>query len=404
MNNTDNRKQKNTGENRAKKQPNKKRKSAVFELIYGLICILVTATFCLAPIFLFVNSGAITFTMNNGGAFLIFVFLCAVAAGFGLFYRQYTNRSAQSKTIYDACNKILKGEYEINLIDLTGEYKKVGDVLVAVANRLKISDKGLDIISRYCSNGREVVNLIQLCSGIAINENRSEILEDDIKWVVENGQYSEIPDTKLKENCNRIGVVNGLAVYGANIGMIMPIEATAKKNLNRKGEIKISGIVEEEEITASNKKIKRKSTAYSSVHNVLTALNNVFNINSDSYDIHINIPGGMPVDGPSAGITIATAIYSCIMQEAVDNMIAMTGEITLLGDVKPIGGVGAKILAAKKAGAKKVIIPEDNWNDNFVSYEGIEIIPVSNIKEVIELSIISQKLNGNIDVLSAKAE
>ena len=63
-----------------------------------------------------------------------------------------------------------------------------------------------------------------------------------------------------------------------------------------------------------------------------------------------------------------------------------------------------KILAAKKAGAKKVIIPEDNWNDNFISYEGIEIIPVSNIKEVIELSIISQKLNGNIDVLSAKAE
>lgn len=283
------------------------------------------------------------------------------------------------------------------------EIKKIAENSIGKVG-LKISDKGLDIISRYCSNGREVVNLIQLCSGIAINENRSEILEDDIKWVVENGQYSEIPDMKLKENCNRVGVVNGLAVYGANIGMIMPIEATAKKNLNRKGEIKISGIVEEEEITASNKKIKRKSTAYSSVHNVLTALNNVFNINSDSYDIHINIPGGMPVDGPSAGITIATAIYSCIMQEAVDNMIAMTGEITLLGDVKPIGGVGAKILAAKKAGAKKVIIPEDNWNDNFISYEGIEIIPVSNIKEVIELSIISQKLNGNIDVLSAKAE
>ena len=92
------------------------------------------------------------------------------------------------------------------------------------------------------------------------------------------------------------------------------------------------------------------------------------------------------------------------MKEPIDNMVAMTGEITLLGDVKPIGGVGAKILAAKKAGAKKVIIPEDNWNDSFENYEGIEIVAVRNIKEVIELAILSQKLNGNIDVLSAKAE
>lgn len=285
----------------------------------------------------------------------------------------------------------------------TDEIKKIAENSINKVG-LTVSDKGLDIISRYCSNGREVVNLIQLCSGLAINDNRIEISEDDIKWVIENGQYSEIPDVKLKEKYNRIGVVNGLAVYGANIGMIMPLEATAKKITTRKGEVKISGIIEEEEITSNNRKIKRKSTAYSSVHNVLTALNNIFNINSDSYDIHINIPGGVPVDGPSAGITIATAIYSSVMKEPVDNMIAMTGEITLLGDIKPIGGVGAKILAAKKAGATKVIIPEGNWNDSFNNYDGIEIVPVKNIKEVIKLSIISQNINGNIDVLSAKAE
>ncbi len=119
----------------------KKRKTAVFELIYGLICILVTAVFCMAPIFLFISSGAIVFNMKFGKAFLVFVFLCAVMAGFGLFYRQHLSRTTQAKTLYDACNKILKGEYEIDLVDLSGEYKKVGDVLTAVADRLKIADK-----------------------------------------------------------------------------------------------------------------------------------------------------------------------------------------------------------------------------------------------------------------------
>ena len=123
------------------KHKKRKRKSAVFELIYGLICILVTATFCLAPIFLFAKSGALTFNFAQGYAFLIFIFLCAVGAGFYLFYRQYVNHSIQAKELYDACNKILKGEYEIDLEDLAGEYKKVGEVLINVSQRLKLADK-----------------------------------------------------------------------------------------------------------------------------------------------------------------------------------------------------------------------------------------------------------------------
>ena len=85
---------------------------------------------------------------------------------------------------------------------------------------LNTSDKGLNLISRFCNNGREVVNLIQLCSGIAINEERDYITEDDIKWVVENGQYTEIQEKKISDR-PEVGVVkNGLAVHGANIGML----------------------------------------------------------------------------------------------------------------------------------------------------------------------------------------
>ena len=274
---------------------------------------------------------------------------------------------------------------------------------------LDIKEDSLELVSKYCTNGRDVVNLIQLSSGVAINEDRNDINIDDIQWVIENGNYTQIPDKKIKDR-SEVGVVNGLAVHGANIGILMEIEATAKKVNHRIGTLKVSGIVEEEEISNSNRRIKRKSTAYSSIQNVLTVLNNIFSLECENYDIHINIPGGMPVDGPSAGITIATAIYSAINKVKVNNKIAMTGEISLLGEVKPIGGVNAKIYAARKAGANKVIIPMENWRDSFKDIDGISVIAVNNLKEVIELAIYKEKIvedisiNNNVDILSAKSE
>lgn len=283
----------------------------------------------------------------------------------------------------------------------TDEIRKIAENSIKKVG-LEVSEKGLDIISRHCNNGREVVNLVQLCSGIAINEERAKILEEDINWVIENGQYTEIPEKKINEK-PQIGVVNGLAVYGANIGMVMEIEATAKKIVGRKGELKISGIIEEEEISMNNKKVKRKSTAYSSVQNVLTVLNNVFNLKCDEFDIHINIPGGMPVDGPSAGAAISIAVYSAITNSIIKNDVAITGEISLLGNINPIGGVNAKILAAKKAGATTVIIPAANWNEAFLEYEGVRIIPIKHIKEAIDISSV-EILNSKRDILSAKSK
>ena len=122
---------------------------------------------------------------------------------------------------------------------------------------LHISEEGLDLIAKYCTNGREVVNIIQLCSGLAINEDRDEILVEDINWVIENGQYNARPDKKIGDK-PEIGVVNGLAVYGANLGTILEIEATARKTTKNNGKIKITGIVEEEEISSNNKKIKKQ--------------------------------------------------------------------------------------------------------------------------------------------------
>lgn len=254
----------------------------------------------------------------------------------------------------------------------------------------RISDEGLDIVSKYCTNGREVINLVQLCSGLAINENRDYIKESDIYWVIENGQYNPRMERMVNDK-PEIGYVNGLAVYGANNGALMEIEATAKLSSNNIGSIKITGIVDDEELGGGEKKIKRKSTAYCSVQNVLTVLDNIFNLNSKSYDIHVNFPGGIPVDGPSAGISIATAIYSAIKGIPVNNRVAMTGEISIKGKVKPIGGVNAKILAAKRAGVELVIVPKENLSSITRDIDGIKIVGVKGIEEVLDLALYKEE-------------
>ncbi|AXH52606.1 ATP-dependent protease LonB [Clostridium perfringens] len=254
----------------------------------------------------------------------------------------------------------------------------------------RISDEGLDIVSRYCTNGREVINLVQLCSGLAINENRDYIKESDIYWVIENGQYNPRMERMINDK-PEIGYVNGLAVYGANNGALMEIEATAKLSSNSIGSIKITGIVDDEELGGGEKKIKRKSTAYCSVQNVLTVLDNIFNLNSKAYDIHVNFPGGIPVDGPSAGISIATAIYSAIKGVPVNNRVAMTGEISIKGKVKPIGGVNAKILAAKIAGVELVIVPKENLSSITRDIDGIKIVGVKKIEEVLDLALYEEE-------------
>lgn len=254
----------------------------------------------------------------------------------------------------------------------------------------RISDEGLDIVSRYCTNGREVINLVQLCSGLAINENRDYIKESDIYWVIENGQYNPRMERMINDK-PEIGYVNGLAVYGANNGALMEIEATAKLSSNSIGSIKITGIVDDEELGGGEKKIKRKSTAYCSVQNVLTVLDNIFNLNSKAYDIHVNFPGGIPVDGPSAGISIATAIYSAIKGVPVNNRVAMTGEISIKGKVKPIGGVNAKILVAKRSGVELVIIPKENLGGITNEIDEIKIVGVKKIEEVLDLALYEEE-------------
>lgn len=268
----------------------------------------------------------------------------------------------------------------------------------------EMESNAYNIIGKYCSNGRDAVNLIQLASGIALNENRNVISIDDVEWVVENGRYS--PRIEKKINAEpMIGYVNGLAIYGSNIGALMEIEATASKVNLRNGILNVTGIVDREEISMQNRKMVRKSTAQCSVENVITVIEEIFNLDCSKYDIHVNFSGNAPVDGPSAGISIASAVYSAIKGIPVNNEVAMTGELSIHGEVKAIGGVNAKIQAGKKAGAKVIIIPEENWQNSFSRLEGVKILPVNNIKDVIDVALIEQhKDNINDQSLAVKSD
>lgn len=249
-----------------------------------------------------------------------------------------------------------------------------------------IDDVALATISRYATNGRESVNIVQIAAGIALNERRHTVTGADIEWVVNFGQYSPRPDRKVPAK-PQIGFANGLAVYGPNVGTVMEIEVTAEPNRFGNGRLTITGVVDEEEFGAPGRTMRRKSMAKGSLENVLTVLSSQYNIEWQKYDIHVNFPGGGPVDGPSAGVTVATAIYSAIKKVPIDNTVAMTGEISIRGFIKPVGGVSAKIAAAAHAGAHKVIIPRDNWQEIYKTMD-VEVIAVDTLDEALKNALV----------------
>ncbi len=239
------------------------------------------------------------------------------------------------------------------------------------------------IVQKYATNGREAVNMIQTAIGLAMTEHRTKIEVTDMEWVVHNSQLSPRPEQKMPERA-QVGLATGLAVYGTNIGMVIEIEVSATRAKPGKGTIQITGVVEEEEMGGGSRTLRRRSMARDSVENVFTVLRQT-DIDPDHYHLHINFPGGIPMDGPSAGITIATAIYSAIKGIPIDHRLAMTGELSIHGNVKPVGGIIAKVKAAKQAGATRVIIPAANMQKIFSEMEGIEVIPIQRWEEVLGL-------------------
>jgi len=256
----------------------------------------------------------------------------------------------------------------------------------AAKAKTSISDAAAAIVGEYAFNGRDAVNIIQMAAGVAREKGSQTIQTDHVNWVIETGKYVKRPTLRL--GANTVGCVNGLAVYGSQIGAIIEIETVAVKAPH--GSLTVTGLVDEEETGSESKKLRRKSTAKSSVENVLTALQKNFGIDPSEYYIHINMPGGVPVDGPSAGAAIAVSVFSAITGRRIAPGIVMTGEISINGSIRAVGGVKEKIWAAKRAGATLAIVPAENA-DEVRDVKGIRIAGVTHISEVMRLAFTSNQ-------------
>ncbi len=185
----------------------------------------------------------------------------------------------------------------------------------------------------------------------------------------------------------QIGRVNGLAVMGSDAGSVLPIMAAITPSQGDGGEIIATGLL--------------KEIAQESIKNVGALLKRFTGKDIRNIDIHIQFIGTYQgVEGDSASVTVATAAISALEQIPVRQDIAMTGSLSVRGDVLPIGGVTYKIEAAAKAGIKKIIIPKANLEDVLIEEEYkslVEIIPVTSIEEVLDIALVPEDRASFLD-------
>ena len=192
-----------------------------------------------------------------------------------------------------------------------------------------------------------------------------------------------------------VGRVNGLAVMGSDSGSVLPIMAEVTPAINKeKGEVIVTGTFKKRLEPGLQ---EEESIAEQSIKNVSAIIKKFTGKDIKEMDIHIQFIGTYGAEGDSASISMATAVISAIESIPVHQDLAMTGSLSVRGDVLPIGGVTYKIEAAAKAGIKKVLIPTANEGDVLIEdrYRGmVEIIPVKTIEEVLTHALISEQREG----------
>lgn len=227
------------------------------------------------------------------------------------------------------------------------------------------------LISEYTIEGRKAINILADAYSLALERDEQVLItKEDIYKVAQVSRLSPYVTKKASDKC-QVGHVFGLGVAGY-LGSVIEIEAIAFP-AHEKGK----GTVRFNETAGS--------MAKDSVFNAASVVRKLTGQDIHDYDLHINVIGGGNIDGPSAGTAILTAIISAITDKAIRQDTAITGEISLQGKVRPVGGVFEKAYGARQAGISRLIIPQENAKDIPAHHLGLEIYPVDTAQEALEL-------------------
>jgi Lon-like ATP-dependent protease len=272
------------------------------------------------------------------------------------------SREAVAEIIHEAQRRAGKKDtLTLKLRDLGGLVRAAGDIA-----------KG---------EGADTVTVTHVISAKKLARTLEQQIAD--RYIVQRKKYSV-----FKSEGSEVGRVNGLAIIGDRSGILLPIAAEAAPAQSK----------DEGKIIATG---KLGEIAKEAVQNVSALIKKNTGTDISNHDIHIQFLQAYDgVEGDSASVSIATAVVSALENVPVDQSVALTGSLSVRGDVMPVGGVTGKIEAAAEAGMKKVLIPASNMDDVLIEerYKNkIQVIPVENMSDVLEHALIGNGKEGLIE-------
>lgn len=255
-------------------------------------------------------------------------------------------------------------------------------IVIDAAFKLDIvmDDEIPEIISQYTIEGRKAINILSDVYGYVLYKNRDNdqgklrLTIEDLKEVINISRLKPFDEVKHNEE-NQVGKIYGLGVQGF-VGSTIEIECSIFE-AKQKGK----GIVRFNDTAGS--------MAKDSVYNAASVIRKLTDKDISEFDIHVNVVGGGKIDGPSAGAAITLSIISALLNKPIKSDVAVTGEISLQGHVKPVGGIFEKIYGAKRKGISKVFIPKENEDEIPSDLKGIEVFTVENIYQLMDETLIN---------------
>ena len=250
------------------------------------------------------------------------------------------------------------------------------DIVNNAAQKLNVvlEDGLAETISEYTIEGRKAINILADAYSLALDRDEEKVLRIDRPIKIEKRDVYEVAQvsrlyqyvTRKASSKSMVGHIFGLGVSGF-IGSVIEIEAVVFPAEKGKGTIRFNE-------TAG-------SMAKDSVFNAASVLRRVTGKDIHDFDVHINVIGGGNIDGPSAGTAILATLVSAVTGKKIRQDVAVTGEISLQGKVRPVGGVFEKAYGAKQAGIKTLVIPKENAKDIPKGHLGLKIFAVETAEE-----------------------